>query len=143
MSIASGGGDAAALRRGGPEIAVRVYSLRAAREFYAQKTPPGPAAEARALLDTGASRSGVDMGIVQQLHLAFRDFAVIHTPAGRSRQSQYEIILHIPELGIWKELRVFGLHLAPQPHRVILGRDILSLGTLVYSGWRGGFEFCV
>ena len=141
--VGTSNGAADTLRKEGPALAVHVCPLKAAREAFQRKRAPEPIVKARAILDTGASASGVDMSVVRRLHLASRDLSVIQTPAGRSCQFQYEIALHIPELELWREMRVFGLHLAPQPCDVLLGRDILALGTLVYSGWKGSFEFCV
>lgn len=136
-------GGATLLRRRGAEVGARIYSLQAARELRGRNSDAAPFVEVRALLDTGASGSAVDVSVGRRLNLSRRDFAIVSTPAGVSRRVQYEILLHIPQLELWRELRVFEVELAPQPHLALLGRDILSLGTLIYSGWKGGFEFCV
>ena len=132
-----------ALVRNGPSLSVRIHPLKPARLLLEKKGRQAPIEEAFAVIDTGAGCTCIDEGIARRLNLTPRDEVTVHTAGGAFRQSLYDIEIHIPSLGLWRELPVLGSSLAPQPHLVLLGRDILALGTLVYSGWKGSFEFCV
>ena len=102
-----------------------------------------PHEKAEGLIDTGAGCSGIDNEIAKQLKLIHHDVATVLTPSGPCRQLRYDAVLHIPALNFRRELPILGMSLAPQQHHVLIGRDILASGTLVYSGWKGTFEFCV
>ena len=141
MPVVAASAEAGVLRREGAGIAVRVYPPRRVMESLRRENRPVPCEKIQAIVDTGAVRSGADVGVIRALNIPSRNRAVIFTPSGRSMQFQYSIVLHIEELGLWREMTVFGLHLTPRPYHMLLGRDILSLGTLIYSGRTGHFEF--
>ena len=144
MPIAASGMKAGEFWREGARLLIRVDLPRDAAERERRENRPlPPVQEVRAILDTGASQSGIDLGVARALGLEARNWALIRTPAGSKMQPCYDVSLRIPEVGLLREITVFGLQLAPRPYRALLGRDILSLGTLIYSGWKGGFEFCV
>lgn len=118
-------------------------------------TPPGPVLEtlhkegkkpqyvsAHGLFDTGAGCSCIDQGIAEQLNLKHRDEREVLTPSGSTVQLLYDVRLFIGDTG-FLDLAVFGSDLARQAHHVLLGRDVLKYGTLIYSGRSCGFEFCV
>lgn len=135
--------DRKILARTGPAILVEIHLPQAARTALQKNGHKPPFERAEALIDTGASGTCIDNGIAKRLGLVARDRMVVLTPGGPCHQLRYDAALFLPALQLWRELPVLGAHLAPQPHHALIGRDILSMGTLVYSGWRGGFEFCV
>lgn len=102
-----------------------------------------PVEKTEALIDTGASLSCIDSGIAKRLGLIPRSATPVNTAGGTVVQVLYDATLRMPELGISRELPVLGASLESPPQQALIGRDILSMGTLIYSGWRGGFEFCV
>ena len=144
MPIFASSMAAAEFRREGAILPVRVALPQDMAERRRRENHPLPLVQkADAIMDTGAVQSGIDMGVARALNLEVRNWAMIRTPSGVKMQPRYSVSLRIPEVGLLREITVFGLQLAPRPYRVLLGRDILSLGTLVYSGWKGSFEFCV
>lgn len=135
--------DRNALARSGPALLVEIRPPKAAREIVEETQPTPPVEKTAALIDTGAGCTSIDSGVARRLGLIARDKITVHTAGGVVHQMLYDAALSIPALGFSRELPVLGAALSSQPHHVLIGRDILSFGTLVYSGWRGGFEFCV
>ena len=135
--------DREALVRNGPTLLVEILPPKEARVLVEKAGKAAPIEKAGALIDTGAGRTSIDSGIAQRLGLIPRDKIVVHTAGGIVHQMLYDATLLIPALGFSRELPVFGAPLASQSFHVLIGRDLLACGTLVYSGWKGGFEFCV
>ena len=94
------------------------------------------------LIDTGAGCSCIDKGIARRLELEPRDELEVLTPAGVAVQYLYDVRLTLAEMG-GLDLEVLGSDLERQAHHVLLGRDVLRHGTLIYSGRSNSFEFCV
>ena len=80
-----------------------------------------------------------------KLQLMHHDEKPVRTPSGGEVQPLYHVGMFIPTFSQipMMDMSVFGANLAEQPHLVLIGRDILSLGTLIYSGWKGSFEFSI
>ena len=98
--------------------------------------------EAAALIDTGASCTAIDASIAKRLSLTARDERRVFTPNGESVQFLYDIRLAISHMGVF-DLQALGANLSGQMHTVLLGRDALAHGTLIYSGWTNSFELCL
>ncbi|MCX7424860.1 MAG: aspartyl protease family protein [Planctomycetia bacterium] len=102
----------------------------------------------RALIDTGASCSAIDPGVIQALELTPTGTASIHTPStgvGSHECNLYDVALfilmgsaqvHIASL----TAPVIEAKLAGQGFDVLIGRDVLSQGLLVYDGKAGNLS---
>ncbi len=127
----------------GPTVYVGILPsqpiLRAIKKEGGEIPPP---IEAAALIDTGASCTSIDASIAQGLSLTARDERLVFTPNGKSIQFLYDISLTIPHLGVF-DLQALGANLSGQMHKVLIGRDVLVRGTLIYSGWTNSFELCL
>jgi hypothetical protein len=95
-----------------------------------------------ALVDTGASNTAVDPSVMKSLGLTPRRIAKTITPstgASPHKCHTYDVSLHVP-LGAATALfsknawEVTCLELRHQGFEVLLGRDILADGILVYDG---------
>jgi hypothetical protein len=96
----------------------------------------------RALVDTGASHTVVDPTVMKALGLDPRRIAKTITPSTGATPHKcftYDISFHVP-LGTATSLfsklawEVSSLELKHQGFEVLLGRDILAEGMLVYDG---------
>lgn len=100
-----------------------------------------------ALIDTGASGTCIDTSLAKALNLVHRDVITVVTPNGQSQQKLYDVRLTISALASSHlaslDLAVTEANLLKQPYKVLIGRDVLSLGTLIYSGWTNSFELCI
>lgn len=104
----------------------------------AGRTPP-PTQPLPAVIDTGATISGIDITVLQALGLQPTGTANIGGVAGPNAHGLYTVDLHIPlgqqRLSLANRV-VIGVHLA-NPYRALLGRDILAMMMLVYNGPTG------
>ncbi len=98
-----------------------------------------------ALIDTGASVSGVDEAVLNQLGYPPIGVSSLTTPSGTSQTGVYMVRLVIPSQGdsripanipriIIDNVRVIAVKLDRQPYKVLLGRDVLSRMIMVYNG---------
>lgn len=129
----------------GPELDVRIFPPKVARDRLDGAGKPMPSVEALALIDTGATRTSIDRGIAEELGLRAHDERPVVTPSGGEVQPLYNVgvLIPLPPPGpVMVDIPVLGARLAHR-HRVLIGRDILSQGTLIYSGRKGRFEFCL
>ena len=102
----------------------------------------------KALVDTGASHTAVDPSIMKALGISPRRIAQTITPSTGAKPHKcysYDVSFHVPlgtvtslfSKGAWE---VTGLELKHQGFEVLLGRDILSEGLLVFDGKAGTFS---
>lgn len=107
-----------------------------------------PPVVVKALVDTGASHTAVDPTVLQALGLNPRRIAHTITPstgATPHKCQTYDVSIHVP-LGTATALfskmawEVTALDLKHQGFEVLLGRDVLSEGLLVYDGKAGTFS---
>lgn len=97
-----------------------------------------------ALIDTGATRSGVDKTIITQLGVQPVGITETLTAGGKVEQNLFPAHFRFPGEGIEIDFSsVLGVDLKGheingQPIVVLLGRDILSRFILIYNG-PGGF----
>jgi len=98
-----------------------------------------------ALIDTGASVTGVDENVLSQLGYPPIGVASLATPSGVSQTEVYMVRLvipsqidphfppNIPRIVI-DNVRVIAVKLGGQPYKVLLGRDVLSKMVMIYNG---------
>ena len=97
-----------------------------------------------ALIDTGATHTAIDEGLAQALKLPVIGQENISTPSHQSFEAK---VYSHGRISIKNSLvnfdaqRLLGLTLKPQGLQIIFGRDLLSLGMLVYNGKEGYFSF--
>lgn len=102
------------------------------------------------LIDTGASSSCMDSGLVAKLALTPTGAVSIHTPSTNGVThtcNQYDVMLFIPgaATGIGCLIEAVGVietSLAPQGIDGLIGRDLLDRWTCVYNGSAGMFTIC-
>jgi hypothetical protein len=98
-----------------------------------------------ALLDTGASVTGVDENLLAQLQYPPIGIANLSTPSGTVQTQVYMVMLVIPSRSdanfpptipriIIDNVRVISVRLGNQPFKVLLGRDVISKTVMVYNG---------
>ena len=99
----------------------------------------------KALIDTGASVTGVDERVLNALGYPPIGVSSLATPSGTSQTGVYMVRLVIPSRGdpnfppnipriIIDNVRVIAVKLDKQPYKVLLGRDVLSRMIMVYNG---------
>lgn len=102
----------------------------------------------RALLDSGAGDSCIDVQCVQSLALPAKGARTYHTPslAGPQTLTEYEVsltLLHPQASYTFYSLPVAAAVLAPQGIEALLGRNVLKQCLFVYDGhggtWSLGF----
>jgi hypothetical protein len=121
--------------------APRVAALTAA----GQPVPPGIVA--KLVVDTGASLTSVDSSILQQLGLTPRGQTLIHTPSTQGNPhaaNQYDVAVAIygtPPTVVYTNsaLAVIDGDFKAQGIDGLLGRDVLAVGRLTYSGDLGWY----
>ena len=126
----------------GPVIDVRIGISRPRQDALIQAgLAVPPSVDGRLLIDTGASMTCIDPGIIQQLQLSPSGVVPIHTPSTAAGQAhdcnQYDVSLTIlhPSLNrIFSTIPVVESHLAHQGIDGLFGRDILDHCILIYSG---------
>ncbi|MCD6469494.1 hypothetical protein J7L29_01690 [Candidatus Bathyarchaeota archaeon] len=98
-----------------------------------------------ALIDTGASVTGVDEAVLNQLGYPPIGVSYLATPSGTSQTRVYMVRLVIPSRSdlrfpanipriIIDNVRVISVKLDGQSYKVLLGRDVLSRMVMVYNG---------
>ncbi len=125
----------------GPLIPVEVSVPDALEKWYIRNNLPIPVpALGYALIDTGASISGVHEPLVQQMNVQPVDSIPVSTPSGTGRCSIYPAQLALPAMNVSNvPVRLAGNQLnwtASDGKNVImlLGRDILYQFLMVYHG---------
>lgn len=101
------------------------------------------------LIDTGASCTAVDRGLLEGLGLQPTGIVAISTPSTQNdvhRCEQYDISLFIPASQgaaghLIPAIPIVATHLRAQGIDGLIGRDVLKDCTLIYNG-SGGF-FCL
>ncbi|HUW05517.1 MAG TPA: aspartyl protease family protein [Williamwhitmania sp.] len=103
------------------------------------KNPPSK--KVIALIDTGASGSCINDPIAKELGLIARDVISVHTPSGTTQQPIYDLGFALPSLtnNVFP-VQALGADLEKQPYAALIGRDILSICTLIYNGWDNSYQ---
>jgi hypothetical protein len=123
------------------EIAIGVSGPRADAMRAAGQTPPAPEI-INVLIDTGASSSVIDSSVIQKLGLIPTGVTPILTPSTGSvphNCNQYDVALWIlmGTQGVHRVsllIPVIEADLSRQGIEGLIGRDVLSKGTLWYNG---------
>jgi len=98
-----------------------------------------------ALIDTGASVTGVDEIVLRQLGYPPIGLSSLVTPSGTSQTEVYMVRLVIPSQKdprfppnipriIIDNVRVIAVKLERQSYKVLLGRDVLGGMVMIYNG---------
>jgi hypothetical protein len=88
-----------------------------------------------ALLDTGASLSAVDMAVPKKLGLISKGPVPMDSPLGNHNYDAFDIDLYIlgkPVMLIPNKI-VCSAHLKRQDIDMLIGTDIIRLGTLIFN----------
>jgi hypothetical protein len=130
----------------GPIIDVSVSIPQAIAAFYTKQQMPLPSpVTGIAMIDTGATRSCVHDSIMKDLKVNPIGIATAHTAAGPTLQNLYPAHFTFPATNIKIDFTsVAGVDLSGQIIEgqqliALIGRDVLSLGILVYNGPYGIF----
>ncbi len=128
---------ALSLIQAGPRLSIEIHlpdALAAALAKAGKQIPPP--VSGWALIDTGATSTCIDAGVVTPLGLTTIGTLPIQTPAGSSNQSTHPVKLAFPGSGLPELpfLQVIACDLANQGLVALLGRDFLVGKTLIYNG---------
>lgn len=103
-------------------------------------TPPAHI-EVVALIDTGATRSVMKVGLAQRLRLRPVGRSTLTTANGQTVPTyEYYVQFRLPQ-GIIVESVPFEAKLADDQVQLLIGRDVLAKGTFHYSGRDNWFTF--
>lgn len=134
------------LRLSGPVLPVEITIPATLLRRLTQQGHPLPAPQSGvALIDTGASLSAVDDGVVRALGVAPVGQTQIHTAGGIVFLPLYPVRFSFPGIGLPAITfrRVVGSPLQSQGIVALLGRDVLANFILVYNGPAGTFSLAV
>ena len=104
------------------------------------RPPDLPPVQYRALIDTGATATCVDVALANRLNLpVIGESGALAGVLGAGQSLEYRTVIQIPELDAVFTGPVIGVHLSAgrQPYDVIIGRDFLRQLRLVYDGPNG------
>lgn len=123
----------------GAKLDIEIFLPEILASQYTQKGIPLPAPiTGKALIDTGASISAVDVKMInEQFNLPTMGITEVLTPSGvKENRYIYPISLSFPGTSLPKVslLPTVGCDLAQQNIVALLGRDILSSFILIYNG---------
>ena len=92
-----------------------------------------------ALIDTGASESGIDAELADDLRLPVVDRQTIAGVHGAASLNLHIAQMHVPDLGYAMHGEFIGVHLtrAGLPYFAIIGRNILRHLRMTYDGTTG------
>lgn len=123
----------------------RSRAIQLRRAFH----PVPPPVAARAILDTGAEITCVDMALVQALGLPSGGTGLANVPAhgGVSLASMHDAGLSIVHPSgnpgfnlVVRDLTVLELNLGPIGYQVLVGRDVLARCRFLYNGQGNRFR---
>ena len=120
----------------GPTIELIIYPPKPIYDIYKAQGKTVPYKKTIALIDTGASISGIHEAIVVDLGLISRNSIPVGTPNGPALKPTYDVgFLMMPLISLIFPVQVIGANLDQQPYGALIGRDILEKCTLIYNGW--------
>lgn len=135
----------------GPLVLVNVgISIPRQQALVAAGQQVPPLTQGQFLIDTGASSSCIDSGLIQKLGLTPTGSVSIHTPSTNGVAhpcNQYDIMLFIPGANagtgcLIEAVGVIETSLAIQGIDGLIGRDLLDRWTCVYNGTVNIFTIC-
>lgn len=125
----------------GPRLDVEVSVTTERAQEIVKRSDPVPRPQiGHALLDTGATRTCVDIEAINALQVPAVDQVQVMTPSGSEIQTIHPVRLAFlgTGLGAVETIPVLASKLAGQGILALIGRDILARCVLVYNG-PGGF----
>jgi len=127
----------------GPIMAVLIEIPPAlSQQLASQNQPIPPPVTGVALIDTGATLSGVHSPVLAQLGVATVGLANVGTAGGQQQQNVYPIRIVMSQLNLGLDYnQVLGVDLSGTGYIALLGRDVLQRMILVYDG--PGSEFSI
>jgi len=130
------------LRQIGPIIEIIIFPPGPVFNALKAQGKPIPNKKVIALIDTGATGSCINNAVAEELKLIARDVVPVQTPAGETKQPIYDVGFALPSLTQQNILPilVLGADLTGQPYNALIGRDILSMCTLIYNGWDNSYQ---
>jgi predicted aspartyl protease len=133
----------------GPVLQVEVCIPSDLEKLLAAQNQPIPQpVTGWALIDTGASRTAVEQSCIASLGVQPIGATKTGTAGGIHEASIYPARLRFPGQGMDMEFSsTLGVNLKGQKVGgkdllVLIGRDVLARGVLIYNGTAGGFTFC-
>jgi len=124
------------------DIKVTVSKTLEATLRAEKKDIPNPI-PVKAMIDTGATFSVIQVGLAKKLGLNPIGTATAQTPSTSTTGVQaykYNLALFFPNL-VTVEVNAVEMPLKGQNIQCLVGRDVLSLGVLVYTGYINQFTF--
>ena len=95
-----------------------------------------------AKIDTGADRSVIGKGIALELGLKPTGMCLVDTPSSKNFHCyEYAVRLSFPNDVVWQGT-MLELPAAKESVEVLIGRDILGHGVLMYIGYDNSFSLC-
>ncbi len=136
---------AIALQQRGPIVQVNVSLEQSfAQGLLSQGKPIPPAESGFALIDTGASHTCIDDEVAKRLNLPVIDVAMMTSASHTAtQQSIYPVQIDIIGMVGIASPRTMGANLAPQGLLLLIGRDVLMHGLLIYNGATGQITFSI
>lgn len=130
------------LQRIGPIVEALIGPSSILKEaFRREKKEISQPVPVRMIIDTGASVSAIKKGIATQLGLKAHGITKISTPSNGAHQCflyDIDILFPVHHLVI-ENVRVIESAFEGQNIGGLIGRDILKLGLLVYTGYDNSF----
>lgn len=135
----------------GPLVNAHIgISIPRQQALIAAGVPVPPTVQGQFLIDSGASSSCVDAGLISKLGLTPTGSVSIHTPSTNGVThscNQYDIMMFIPGMDagtgcLIEALGIIETSLASQGIDGLIGRDLLDRWTCIYNGEVNLFTIC-
>ncbi len=130
----------------GPRIHIQIdYSDYMKKLFTERAIDIIESRKGMALIDTGATKSCIDLELAQDFSFPVIDEVKMSTPSHSNYTSPLYsgIMLDITAMAKKGYVELLGVEIANQGIDVIIGRDILAMGLLVYNGVDGTCAFAI
>lgn len=129
----------------GPIVEIQIVIPRDLAKVLKDKgeTVPDPI-KANALIDTGATNSCVNSDVIKGLNVSPIGISKICTASHANIDcNQYKLGFQFPSGFMVESPEVVETTLEGQPIQCLIGRDILKLGVLIYSGYMQQVTFSI
>ncbi|MBF0518176.1 MAG: hypothetical protein HQK92_00445 [Nitrospirae bacterium] len=122
----------------GPLIEIKVEIPAELENYFLSNNIQLPKPETgHALIDTGASITAVDIGVINTLGIAPTNISKVYTPQGNTNQEMFPIKINFPGGMVFNFKSVVGSILKEQGIIALIGRDVLFRGVFIYNGSTG------
>lgn len=93
-----------------------------------------------AMIDTGASVTAIQQGLLKNLGINPIGSSLIHTPSSQNvRCNKYDVQLIFPNHVAIPTISITEVPLQGQHIQCLIGRDILQYGVFIYNGYDNSF----